>query len=60
MSILDYAKDIFKNPGAYKKFWAAVLGGVLTLSTIYLGSPLWVPVVTQALTALGVFGVTNQ
>lgn len=58
--MLDYVKDAFKRPKAYKKFWAAVLGGALTLCTVYLGSPLWVPIVAQVLTALGVFGVTNE
>lgn len=60
MSILDYAKDIFKNPDKYAKFWVAFGGFIVTLLATYFPDAPWLPPVVTLLTALGVFQVKNE
>lgn len=51
-------KQIFKFAET-RKFWTAVAGGVVTYITIAYNSPEWLNAVTLALTAFGVYGVSN-
>jgi hypothetical protein len=52
-------KDI-KNVTTTRKFWTALVGGLVTFASIQFNSPEWLSGVTLAATALGVYQVPNQ
>lgn len=52
-------KDI-TNVAKTRKFWTAVVGGIVTFLSILLNSPEWLSAVTLALTALGVYKNPNE
>lgn len=60
MTLLDYAKDMFKRPERYAKFWVAMGGFGVSLLTTYFAEATWLPAVLQFLTAVGVFTVPNR
>lgn len=60
MSIADYAKDIWKNPSKYRKFWVAFIGFIITLLSTSFPDTTWLPAVVSFVTALGVFQAKND
>lgn len=56
-------KQFFKDIAAFtttRKFWVAVTGSVVTYLTVKYGQSAELSLLTGLLTALGVYGVTNE
>ncbi len=59
MSILEYLDDIFNKPEKYRKFWVALATLLVSVLSTYVPDAQWLPLVIQALGALGVYAVPN-
>lgn len=49
-----------KNVGQYSKTIVAILGTLTSSLSVYYGTAHWFPIVTSAVTVLGIYLVPNQ